>query len=351
MSQCCHCCKEAKSEITADGASNNLAELWALLDFVLPKIFNSMKSFDESYNTPFANSGTWDKIELNEEEALLVIRRLHEMEKADEEAQMIANEKDVKGYIRAKGLSNDALVGSAGKLESHILPKFFAILPMFRLGKNPEDYPDAKFQPHVQVALRLKAKGGSARNGDVIPYVFCVAPGEETVKTAQADRAKHPDEIKRAAGELTVDYEHYLANQVLPPIERLCEPIEGTDRARLAECLGLDPGRYRISGSTPAGSTLTTLDSLVSDAERFRDVAPFLVRCRGCAGQMAFPPIYDRDGQPAPRAVHNHPFTLFQNPSEASVPSAFASASRSARIAASALIITSVQWRLLTCPQ
>ncbi|KAG2067603.1 hypothetical protein BDR04DRAFT_1104760 [Suillus decipiens] len=164
-----------------------------------------------------------------------------------------------------------------------------------RLGKNPEDYPDAKSQPHVQVALRLKAKGGSARNGDVIPYVFCVAPGEETVKTAQADRAKHPDEIKKAAGELTVDYEHYLANQVLPPIERLCDPIEGTDRARLAECLGLDPGRYRISGSMPAGSALTTLDSLVSDAERFRDVAPFLVRCRGCAGQMAFPPVYDRD--------------------------------------------------------
>jgi DNA polymerase alpha subunit A len=173
------------------------------------------------------------------------------------------------------------------KLEDFIVYK--------RLGKNPEDYPDAKSQPHVQVALRLKAKGGSARNGDVIPYVFCVAPGEETVKTAQADRAKHPDEIKKAAGELTVDYEHYLANQVLPPIERLCEPIEGTDRARLAECLGLDPGRYRISGSTPAGSALTTLDSLVSDAERFRDVAPFLVRCRGCAGQMAFPPVYDRD--------------------------------------------------------
>ncbi|KAG2147493.1 hypothetical protein DEU56DRAFT_899384 [Suillus clintonianus] len=128
-------------------------------------------------------------------------------------------------------------------------------------------------------------KGGGARNGDVIPYVFCVAPGEETVKTAQADRAKHPDEIKKAAGELVVDYEHYLANQ----------PIEGTDRARLAECLGLDPGRYRISGSTQAGSELTTLDSLVSDAERFRDVAPFLVRCRGCAGQMAFTPVYDRD--------------------------------------------------------
>ena len=108
-----------------------------------------------------------------------------------------------------------------------------------RLGKNPEDYPDAKSQPHVQVALRIKAKGGSAKIGDVIPYVFCIGKGEEAAKSAQADRAKHPDEFKKAtAGELSIDYEHYLANQILPPIERLCEPIEGTDRARLAECLG-----------------------------------------------------------------------------------------------------------------
>ncbi|KAH7920526.1 hypothetical protein BV22DRAFT_1073766 [Leucogyrophana mollusca] len=166
-----------------------------------------------------------------------------------------------------------------------------------RLGKNPEDYPDAKSQPHVQVALRLKAKGGSARGGDVIPYVFCITPGEESAKSAQADRAKHPDEFKKAApGELTLDHEHYLANQVLPPIERLCEPIEGTDRARLAECLGLDPGRYRTSnGGTEAGSALTSLDSQVSDAERYRDASPFLVRCRGCQGEMAFSPIWERD--------------------------------------------------------
>ena len=42
-------------------------------------IFNSVKSFDEWFNTPFANSGTGDKIELNEEEALLIIRRLHKV--------------------------------------------------------------------------------------------------------------------------------------------------------------------------------------------------------------------------------------------------------------------------------
>ena len=58
---------------------NNLPELWALLNFVLPKIFNSVKSFDEWFNTPFANTGTQDKIELNEEEQLLIIRRLHKV--------------------------------------------------------------------------------------------------------------------------------------------------------------------------------------------------------------------------------------------------------------------------------
>ena len=72
-----------------------------------------------------------------------------------------------------------------------------------RLGKNPEHYPDAKSQPHVQVALRLKQKGGSAKSGDVIPYVFCLSEGEESAKTAQADRAKHPDEVRKSL-ELTI---------------------------------------------------------------------------------------------------------------------------------------------------
>ena len=67
------------------------------------------------------------------------------------------------------------------------------------MGKNPEDYPDKNSQPHVQVALRMKQRGGSARTGDVIPYVFCLSEGEESAKTAQADRAKHPDEIRKSS--------------------------------------------------------------------------------------------------------------------------------------------------------
>ena len=50
-----------------------------MLNFVLPNIFKSVKSFDEWFNTPFANTGGQDKMDLSEEEQLLVIRRLHKV--------------------------------------------------------------------------------------------------------------------------------------------------------------------------------------------------------------------------------------------------------------------------------
>ncbi|KAK2070378.1 hypothetical protein P8C59_004876 [Phyllachora maydis] len=65
--------------LTGTPLQNNLAELWAMLNFVLPSIFKSVKTFDEWFNTPFANTGGQDKIELNEEEQILVIRRLHKV--------------------------------------------------------------------------------------------------------------------------------------------------------------------------------------------------------------------------------------------------------------------------------
>ncbi|WFD33315.1 RSC chromatin remodeling complex ATPase component [Malassezia cuniculi] len=66
--------------LTGTPLQNNLPELWALLNFVLPKIFNSIKSFDEWFNTPFVNTGQGDNsMQLNEEEALLIIKRLHKV--------------------------------------------------------------------------------------------------------------------------------------------------------------------------------------------------------------------------------------------------------------------------------
>lgn len=65
--------------LTGTPLQNNLGELWAMLNFVLPNIFKSAKTFDEWFNTPFANTGGQDKMELTEEEQILVIRRLHKV--------------------------------------------------------------------------------------------------------------------------------------------------------------------------------------------------------------------------------------------------------------------------------
>ena len=41
-----------------------------------------------------------------------------------------------------------------------------------------------------------------------------------------------------------VDTAWYMAQQLHPPIWRLCEPIEGIESAQIAECLGLDPAKF-----------------------------------------------------------------------------------------------------------
>ena len=47
------------------------------MNFLLPSIFKSMDNFEEWFNAPFA--GTNEKVELSEEERILIIRRLHKV--------------------------------------------------------------------------------------------------------------------------------------------------------------------------------------------------------------------------------------------------------------------------------
>ncbi|KAF8739169.1 DNA polymerase alpha catalytic subunit, partial [Rhizoctonia solani] len=160
-----------------------------------------------------------------------------------------------------------------------------------RLGKAPEDYPKDNSLPHVHVAKRMKERGGHARIGDVIPYIFCLGGDGTSVKTGQADRAFHPDELRKTDSELKIDFEYYIAQQILPPVERLCDPIEGTDRARLAECLGLDPSRFQVSVGVIDDDPYRTLDSQIPDKERFREAGQFTVKCRKCQGSTVFPSV------------------------------------------------------------
>ncbi|KAK4476092.1 hypothetical protein MN116_001315 [Schistosoma mekongi] len=63
--------------LTGTPLQNKLPELWALLNFLLPTIFESVNTFEQWFNAPFAATG--EKVELNQEETLLIIRRLHKV--------------------------------------------------------------------------------------------------------------------------------------------------------------------------------------------------------------------------------------------------------------------------------
>ena len=57
-------------------------------------------------------------------------------------------------------------------------------------------------------------------------------------------RAYHIDDLRKNET-LEVDIDYYLKNQIHPVVGRMMEPIEGTDNAQIALCLGLDPGAFR----------------------------------------------------------------------------------------------------------
>ena len=41
------------------------------------------------------------------------------------------------------------------------------------LTKHPNDYPDKKNLPHVQVAMRMMSNDIRVQAGDVVPYIIC----------------------------------------------------------------------------------------------------------------------------------------------------------------------------------
>lgn len=130
----------------------------------------------------------------------------------------------------------------------------------------------------MQVALAMKKKGQAAKVGDIIPYVICTGTG-----SGLAGRAFHADDYTAEGSELKVDFIWYLTNQVHPPVARLCAPIDGTDIARLANCLGLDVAKYQnVISSTAAAEELYTFESTIPLAERFKDVEKWAPRCMNC---------------------------------------------------------------------
>lgn len=144
--------------------------------------------------------------------------------------------------------------------------------------------------PSVQAANRLIARGKTVRARDVMSFIITAPPTVATgasVSTTPETAASnaHPiDEVLRADSGLKPDIDYYLHKQILPPVERLCAPTGMTNVTRLAECLGLDTSKYRLSSTNGASGNngptlLVPLDSQVPDHVRFADCAPLTFRC------------------------------------------------------------------------
>ncbi|OWR43101.1 putative DNA polymerase alpha catalytic subunit [Danaus plexippus plexippus] len=142
-----------------------------------------------------------------------------------------------------------------------------------QLTKNPNEYADKNNQPHVQVALRLNSKNSRRfKKGDIVPYIIC----EDGTANSATQRAYHIEELKNSE-HLSVDYKYYLAHQLHPVISRICEPIEGLDPARVADCLGLDPSGYRQITKKEISNTDTY--EVENDKEKYRYCKEFTFIC------------------------------------------------------------------------
>ncbi len=167
------------------------------------------------------------------------------------------------------------------------------------LNKHPNDYPDGKSLPHVHVAKMMLKNNKTMTVGDHIPYIITQPiDGNEkrgNISKNSAERARHPDEIKRSAGVLKPDVEWYLTQQILPPISRLCEPIEGLSPGLMADRLGLDSSKYNqrsaFEGDDFSEDQIVNYvpDSFKNDDERFQGVQKLILTCSACGVESEFP--------------------------------------------------------------
>jgi DNA polymerase alpha subunit A len=159
-----------------------------------------------------------------------------------------------------------------------------------RLGKNPEDYPNGKSMPQVQVALRKKSRGEPVKAGDVISYIITGGADDMQSDAHSAERAYATQDVLKPDSGLKPDPEWYIAKQIFPPIERLCAPIEGTNSMRLAECLGLDLRKYQMlpSNGNQQDTEIHPLESTIPDEERFKDAVKLSLQCRSCKESFLF---------------------------------------------------------------
>ncbi|EAZ62837.2 DNA-directed DNA polymerase alpha Required for mitotic DNA synthesis, premeiotic DNA synthesis, recombination, and full sporulation [Scheffersomyces stipitis CBS 6054] len=156
-----------------------------------------------------------------------------------------------------------------------------------KLSKDPNNYPNGKSMPQVQVALKLRSDGKVIKAGSVITYVI-TAPKSDDDKSSPPERARAIHELLGKKTDLKPDANYYLEKQIFAPVERLLERIEGIDMVRVAKCLDIDTKKFilRVKNSENTGE-ITSLEASVTDSERFRQASFLVLNCK-CGKQFRF---------------------------------------------------------------
>lgn len=156
-----------------------------------------------------------------------------------------------------------------------------------RLSKDPNNYPNGKTMPPVQVALRLRKQGKVVKAGNVITFVI-TAP-EDGATSNPAERARAIQEVLSNKDSFKPDNEYYLEKQIYAPVERLVNKIEGIDMMRVATSLGVDTRKYvmRLRNSEAGDNEIAPLESNISDIERFRQSSYMVLDCK-CGAKFRF---------------------------------------------------------------
>ena len=90
--------------------------------------------------------------------------------------------------------------------------------------------------------------------------------------------------------------------QVLPPIARLCEPIDGIDIVQLAGALGLDSTQFAATLPSLAkiAKQENTLENRISLRTRFQSVERLCIKCPGCSAMEEFVGIFRYNPEKVP---------------------------------------------------
>ena len=128
----------------------------------------------------------------------------------------------------------DKLKNNEIKMKDFIITK--------QLTRPPSEYNNPDTFPHVVIANRMikeQSKSANELTSMYIPYIIWQGEAKQ-----YAQRAYLPEEIQKAQGNLQIDYDWYLSQQIYPPISRLIEHIEGIDGRFIWECFGLDAKKH-----------------------------------------------------------------------------------------------------------